>query len=110
MPKNGKVVSIKRGRKPAKVDLKLPVTDLFLMALSELYPQDKLEPGIVIAYLKDKMQFYGSVCRYDDGKKQVLIKAYGDSAAHVIQQLAEEWMDRSKHAVQFAQRVRRRKR
>lgn len=70
------------------------ILEIFLQALTELYPLDKCAPGIVCAWIKDKGKFYASIARYEDYNgqgKQILSHAYGDTPEEAIKALAGNW-------------------
>jgi hypothetical protein len=70
------------------------VAELFLQALTELYPLDKTAPGVVLAWVKDKGAYYASAVRYEglmgDGK-QVLASAFGKTVEDALNILAQNW-------------------
>lgn len=91
--------------------------ELFLRAVSQLYPMDKLSPGIVLSYLphddepEEKGLFYVSVCRYDvagavnptnPGVKQTLCSAKATSLDAAITSLALMWQGKVEAATKFA--------
>lgn len=84
--------------------------ELFLQALTQLYPLDKMTPGIQLAFLPEG-KFYASVARYDvagaaspqnPGAKQVLVSAKADTLLEAINALAENWHSQTRQAIAFA--------
>jgi hypothetical protein len=91
---------------------KKPLLDLLLQALSAMYANDKLFPGVTLSWLDDRKKFYGSICAYPPeclGKppyKRILLKVEGDSVMDVLQKLAQGWFDRTEPIMEFKQRMR----
>lgn len=56
-----------------------------LAATVERFHEDNVKPGVVLAYVDG--QFYGSVCRYPHGNKQVAFKHTAATAEEVIVEL-----------------------
>jgi len=84
----------KRRAKPAKQS-KLA---LFLQALTELYPRDKLSPGIQIAFLPyngdEPGQFYASLKRYngrDPKDFEILLTSTESTLEQAVDELITSW-------------------
>lgn len=84
--------------------------ELFLQALTQLYPLDKMTPGINLAYLPNG-NFYASVSRYDvsgaasptnPGAKQVLLSVQAPTLQETIINLAANWHESTRMAAAFA--------
>lgn len=88
-----KASSVKR--KSRQIDT-LEILDAACCSLTELYPTDATVPGVVIAWLPKKGQFYASFARYEDGKKVVLCSAYGATLAGAIEAVVGAWMEGTK--------------
>jgi hypothetical protein len=85
--------------------------DVFLKALTEYYPNDPLQPGIVTAWLPAKKQFYTSIVRYmrytkDDAPywagsgevswrtskcRTIVCRAYGETLDSALDELLRTW-------------------
>ena len=84
--------------------------ELFTQALSQLYPLDRLMPGITVSYLPLSNEYYAAVCRYDikgtpspdnPGSKQTLLSVTAPSLREAIITLAAEWQGRTLTATKF---------
>lgn len=72
----------------------LEVLDLFLKAVTELYPHDKSAPGLVLSYLQDKKEYYASFARYEGAMgqgKQVVTNHTAKTLEDAITGLAQKW-------------------
>lgn len=83
----------------AVADAPLPQSpvDTFIVEVAETYKGDPSGAGVVLAFIPNKAQFYGSVCRYTQagGKgKEVVSRAYGATASGCMQALAAAWRAR----------------
>lgn len=61
-----------------------------------LYPSDETAPGVVIAYIPDRKQFYASVVRYEGNMgtgKKVLVSSYADTPRAAFSVMAKQWAD-----------------
>jgi hypothetical protein len=66
---------------------------LFLQGVTELYPLDKVSPGVVLSFLSDRKYFYASLVRYEGHheNKTVLTNACGDTLDAALEQLFQNW-------------------
>lgn len=60
--------------------------EILLRAVIERFPDDKTKPGVVLSYVDG--EFYGSVCRYPYGERQVAFKYRAMTAEEVVAELA----------------------
>lgn len=85
---------------------KIPQLELFLRALAELYPRDKLTPGIHLAYLPADSQFYASVKRYNSANPhdfETLLSVKESTPLTATQELILGWYNKNKHAIALRQ-------
>lgn len=61
------------------------LVETLLKAAVERFPDDRVKPGVSLAFVNGG--FYGSVCRYPNGDKQVAFKHYGATAEEVVVKL-----------------------
>jgi len=100
--RNVKKAATKRTvRKKAATASPLAVLGALLPALSAYYTDSYLAPGVVIAYLPQKGQFYASVARYPRGphgecsSRVVHNKIFADTLEELITKLAHGWYNQS---------------
>ena len=89
----------KKTIKKAPAKLKPSPIELFLRALTELYPKDCTRPGLVMSCLGT--DFYASAVRYennDNQLKQVLCAAHGATPKEAVEALIVEWHGKTQHA------------
>jgi hypothetical protein len=86
-----KFMPVKVAKKEKSV-LAKNTAETFLKALTEYYANDRLAPGLVLAWLPDKNVWYGSVCRYEHGTKTIVTRIERtDSLANVLKNLVGAW-------------------
>ena len=88
----------KPAAKPAADAIDSKLLRLALQAITELYPSDRTTPGLVLAWLPDKKQFYASFARYQDGQKLIVAAAYADTLSEVLPALVESWHGKTEGA------------
>lgn len=102
----------KRATKRIKAT-KRPILEMFLQALTELYPKDAVAPGLSIACLPGRASetgacYYVSVVRYEGSAptsaaahnlqnyKQVLYKATGPTLKAAVTSVISQWLQATK--------------
>lgn len=65
-----------------------------IKAVAEFYHEDQMTAGVVVAYLEGKA-YYGSVCRYPLGEKEVISKVISASLDEIFLDLAKDWINKN---------------
>lgn len=67
--------------------------DEFLKLLTEFYHDHHIAPGVQLAWLTEKAQFYGAVHVFPAGlqSRTVLIKAIAPTSGEVVTKLYHNW-------------------
>lgn len=75
---------------------KAPLLETFLKSLVELYPFDRLTPGLVTSFIPETSKFYASVVRYENaGEKVVLCKTIADTLEEAETNVIAMWKNRA---------------
>lgn len=69
--------------------------ELVLQSITETFPSDPTTPGISLAWLPNKQEFYGSIVRfrgYNAENRYAVYKAQGANPVMVLQALIDAWL------------------
>lgn len=70
-----------------------PILSIFLKALTEKYSSDYLTPGVTIAWVEKKKQWYASIARFPNNKVERVVScgSDGETLEQAIRGCMKSW-------------------
>lgn len=62
--------------------------NLLLKVISEMWRHDQIKPGVVIAWMDERQEFYISIARYPNGQKSIVTSLYHVSLDEAVDDIA----------------------
>jgi hypothetical protein len=97
-----KAVAVKKPIKVKKArNQTSELLSVFLKALTEYYPHDAQAPGLVLAWIPTRGNFYASIARYPDRDKRIVKSAFGDTPEEAVKNTISLWKTSNVNLIKF---------